>query len=1093
MTANPYTHTEVEIRNSCQLVSLQLPTDVQKCLKKLPLQDSDFASLGPDLHNTTYETSFGSFYTSKNKDSELPLFSYTVSKSNTNSFNDVFTISPFQINRINDSVLYSYKFALPSPVFQNCVSISETDSDLFVDILLESNLVITLKLNYQCFFSDKFLSFENIHNWCNYTIPYAFNQRTPISMKNLSCFTAVISTIDGGLLLLDRSDSNLEYSITPLTSTSYMDSIKYKFFGKSLNKNNVVEFNNLDYNISSYVDILPLTTDIFATVSIDKKLTFWSASLKKILNEVSINDYLPEIYHSSILSPYSTNSILKLSDNLLTIFLPFVNSTILIFSLNFENDCVLPNLSTKIESPNYNDQWKPIGYCIFHQNETLNISISWIFGESTLFESCKISNDSNNTVEWTSAIDSNKFKEIKNKEFLNKVNNFQDLNVLNSYCNRFIQSQYNLQSIELVFELLNKKFDLTKNLDGQIIEIVKEKSDSLTDYKTEWVKFISICQDVENKISKKIISITIDPSDEYSDNPFIVILNNNNNYSLITKSSLFESLYFNINNDIEINSKFVDVIEDIDITELSKLVKLILDYSKGYSTKVSTNISNLIINNENDTKKLMTEIFDKYIIKIADNTVVFKLLEMLSSIKNAPDLMKFLSISLTTLFDEYRNSNIGCPFIKENESLIINSILSNNLVAKKIIFGLILILSTIDISEPVIILFSNLIEIFKFIELFEDVCYIPNKNLIIDYLKLKNKSIYIKNNTLQLTITNILKQLFNKDFIYFIISELISNKNILIVKDFIKYLPIVSPLSTILKSLILLEEGKSRESKELFLNNFEKIIKYCEEITDDEKISIESIRGLSSLILVNSKVDYFYNLSIIFESKKYYIEALELSLKSSKMMNEENKIDEDKEYDIFYKIFELSLKLKQYDMSFESIKEMKFKNRVIPIKKFIYKLFQENQLNKVVEYAYAEDFELVDSLIFGMGEEVLKSMEMLGDIKLALKYYRICYSLRMKCGDYRGAIESLYRFNSVVNYKNDNLKNNEEKNKILKDNYVIMINLLKSLNEGDRWCILKALEGSNEGDKVVYDTDLEEEYEKFQDQVQEAERGLYLM
>lgn len=108
-----------------------------------------------------------------------------------------------------------------------------------------------------------------------------------------------------------------------------------------------------------------------------------------------------------------------------------------------------------------------------------------------------------------------------------------------------------------------------------------------------------------------------------------------------------------------------------------------------------------------------------------------------------------------------------------------------------------------------------------------------------------------------------------------------------------------------------------------------------------------------------------------------------------------------------------------------------------------------------------------------MGEEVLESGS--GDAKLALKYFRVCYSLRLKDGDFRGAVESLYRFNSVVGCKLPNIS--EETYNILKTNYLVLINLLHTLPGGDQWIIRRSPQ--EVGERVVDLNEIEIEYDNF--------------
>lgn len=234
--------------------------------------------------------------------------------------------------------------------------------------------------------------------------------------------------------------------------------------------------------------------------------------------------------------------------------------------------------------------------------------------------------------------------------------------------------------------------------------------------------------------------------------------------------------------------------------------------------------------------------------------------------------------------------------------------------------------------------------------------------------------------------------------------------------------------------------------------------KYLEIILNKElKMEIETI-------FVSSKSAYFINLSHLFEKRDKLADALKLALESSKNIIKENKVDTDLEELIYYKIFNLSLQLNEFDISFTAIKQMLHQDRLNALRSFIYKLFQINRLTDIVRFNYAEDFDTVYELIYDLGE---KTMQSRGDIKNALKYYRTCYSLCIKEGDFRAAVESLYRFNSQLK-----AGESSERDKILRNNYLIMLNILKTMEVDDQWI----LRHNNDEDVVITGKELEHEY-----------------
>lgn len=1093
MSDDNFLYTEVPVDYEKILTKVSLPEDINKTIKKSQLIESDLPDFKDDIC-FNHDTHFSRFFTSKSSDSLIPLFNYKIEKSSNSQLGDILTIIPIQINSFEEnSSLRSFSFLLPANVISNCITLNEDEENnqLIIDIILDINVFITLKLNIPIFFNEDYLNLNNFYSWCNYSMPYSFDQRKPLLMKSFNTKTCIISTTDGGLLLLKRLNSLDQFFITPLTNISYINSIKSKFFGNSKNIN-YIDFNDQSISIKSFIDIIHVTSNIFITISVNKIINIWSIESESSLKEIDLNDFLPDSFKPAVLSPSYPNSILKISNDLLSVLLYIDNTYILTFKLDLDNLSL--DLITQLTPPNCNKNWIPIDYSFISRNGFSKIWISWVFGDCYFYQTCQIFDDLNNTIKWSSGIESNKFRELENLTFISNVENFNNFSLLNKYSIRFIQSHYSNKTIKLALNIFDSNCGfINRSIEDQLNDIIinniDESSSTIKDLQTEWIRFTSVCQDIHNKVANKVFSICFDNSNiDFSNDPFLIVSRGNDSFSIIKKSTTFEMIYFNSIYKGRIDRDDFPYSDDINVNELMKLIDLILEYSKGFNNSTSTSLSNLIVenfSNEDDNSNiqlLMSDIFEKYIVKVANESVVSELLTRLAEIESASDLINFLTVLLTTNYVDYKINSIG-KFNSFNEKLILKSLIFNNSIAEHILFGLALILNTLDISKPIENLFKKVYDSFKYIKLIESISRLRLKDkIIINYINKVNNGITIKSDTINLTLVNILKELFNDNFIYFLMAELYSDKDSNIASEFIKYLPKSSPISTVFKGLVALEIGQPEEAMGIFMKNVKEITHY--KLSEEEEYSIKSVSSIMKLIFVESEIDYFFNITSLFEAKKYYIQSLKLALESSKKLNKLKNIDVEKGNLIFYKIFELSLNLNEYKMSFSAIKEMSHHNRIIPLRKFIYKLFQENKLGTIIEFNYGEDLERIDELIFNMGEESLNNIETSGDIKLALKYYRVCYSLRLKEGDFRGSIESLYRFNNIVlnyyeNNKNRNNYKSSETFKILKNNYLVTINLMNSMKEDDKWIISKGID--DDGDKVVSGDQLDKEFVLFKE------------
>lgn len=1099
MTQSPYTYTEVSLALKSAPLKVVLPRDINKVIKKQHLNGSDVSTSNnfSVLHN---ETRIAKFFQPIYDDSQV-IYSFKIAKSSDAETADVLTFNAIPINDCEILNLQSYSFLLPSNVLPDCISVKENygGSNIIIDMILDINIMLTLNLPKQIFYNEAMLTMNNFYTWCTYSMPYSFDQRTPLLFKTFDESRAVISTTDGGLLWLERKTVDSEYSVTPLTSTSYLSNIKSKLFFRSSSDSAAnIEFNNQTVSANSFIDIVK-HGDLLIAISVQKTITIWSIEARTTLTQIQLNTYLPESYHSAVLSPSYPNSIFKFSADLLSVMLYLDNTYVFTFKLTGDNSL---DLVSELTPTDCNQNWIPIDYSMVKRNTFTQFWFSWVFGDSCLYQSCKMYADSNNTVEWSSIVDSVKFHEIENSSFINKVNIFNESQTLNTYALRFIQSQYSIETINIALSIFHDSNNSEgksaivkyKTIEENIKELIVNNVVSIDGLKTEWIRFASVCQDIHNKTANKIFAL-VDLHELSAKDPLMVVLKGDNSLSVLKQSTTFELLYFNNIKKSNIPEEKFKYSNDADLTELIKLIDLILEYSAGYNDEVSTKIYNSITDNFNNNEPiqtLMTSIFDKYIINIANETVVGELLARLSSIESASDLMNFLSVLLVTNYTEYKSLSLF-KLTNFNKELILQSIIFNNVIARKIIFGLMLIMTTLDISKPIERIFKKLYDSIKLIELIEDISRINDcRDIIFNYLTSLDYGLNVEGESINFYLIDILEKLSSEKFIEYLEFELLNKNRPDIALEFVKYLCKSSARGVFFQGMISLELGEPEESKNIFMENSKKIVKSSED--ENKPVSFENIYDISSSIFVSSEVDYFFNLSLLFESKKYYKQSLEFALESSKCFNNED-VTIEKENTIFYKIFELSLNLSQYTMSFTAIKDMSHKNREIPLRKFIYKLFQDNKLGHVIEFNYGEDLDIVDELIYNMGEESLQNSETLGDFKLALKYYRVCHSLRLKEGDFRGAIETLYRFNDVVKGKStkNNYLHDSEITKILKDNYLIMLNLMHSLQDvEDRWIIGKNV-GTDGGDKVIDGEELEEEYIRFTERGNGKKEDKYLM
>lgn len=1082
------TFTEVPVAAPEGIRHIGLPSNVNAFLRAQQLSDEDFITVDNSIQSET--ASFGGVFSLDGQGAFSEL-SYSVSLSN-----DTLNLSPVHLVDEFKSIYTSLSFKFPDPIAFNCVSLNQSHDQMFLDVLLQTGLLITLVLDMESFTQNCSLLQSNVYQWCRYSFPSSLSQRKPLFLKSLDPLHTLISLADGGLLMLSRSTPFDPFTDKLFTSTSYLDSwniFKSSKWSDSSAIPEEAEFDGNTVNTKSIIDVLAFTDDIFITLSVDKLLSFWSKSKYCIIKKYDMNQFLPENLHSAILSPYLPQSSLRFIDNILSVFVPIGDVFVYLFDLDSNlNITLMKTLKPSVP----NDSWLPLDYVVTSTTPgVLEYWFTWYFGQSTMYQQCVIDQDFG--VDWYSTINKSEIEDLEIQNFILGVNAQDDLVQLKESSMRFIKRKYPneilLKSIELFSEHYNYGFK-SMSTDNKLEAILND--DDLSLFKKQILRFASVCQDILIKSSDNILSLYVSKNRR---NQFVYILKSNG-YSIIRKSTPFELLLYNHDKTVDLSSTSIND-EDINVNDLLKLISLILDFSSGFSTEVQIKIQNYLIqtNGSQKVEDSMNEIFQNEIVNVVSNDVVSKLLESLSQIKNASTLFGYLAKLYTFDQTDYKPIK-GAHYSKFGELVLKESIYYNNIAASKILSGFRLILLTLDISPGIIDLFSQVNTHLINMNLYEKIHELIKYDFIIDFIKHQfNGGIYVEANNIDKVLINLIKQLSSDNFKYFIMAKLLSMNSMeesFLAKEFLLNLA-DNGIEKVLYGLTLLQLNEPLLAKELFIESSEQITKSAMGISTSEKEVLDPIWETISILFVQSEIDYLYNLSLIFEKMRYDQMALFFSMKSLEKMDSESKHSISIN-DILLNIFTVSLRLGEYDNAFNAITQMEKSDRSSPLRLFVYNLFQEGQLKRLLDFDFGEDFIVVDDLIWDMGEEsigmgselsndvsLLNNSSGIIDCKLSLKYYRICYALRMKRGDLRSGAEALNRFNSIIVSRlpmvdsNGKLGRTMEVDMVL-DNYLIISNLLQTIeNEDDRWIIKKPI-GTETRNSLLSFQDLERQWKSLE-------------
>ncbi|GME74886.1 unnamed protein product [Ambrosiozyma monospora] len=490
----------------------------------------------------------------------------------------------------------------------------------------------------------------------------------------------------------------------------------------------------------------------------------------------------------------------------------------------------------------------------------------------------------------------------------------------------------------------------------------------------------------------------------------------------------------------------------------NSLIQLASSFSNTFSNETLSQIQFKLLN-----KSSIGDIFNEVIATHITEQTVTDLLTSLNSISGAfTEIQKLVDLSTTQLspFRPVENTEFG----SSGKTVLSATLRSQLYEFKSQLFNLILIFLTVDNNGDTLKLYEKLLS--KFQKVVFCLKLIEIDDVLVEYLEkmYSGKGILVRFSNLSNVVTDAFGQIFKDYFLFYSLSELIhSNKSDRSI-ELADLFPLQdkNPLAMILKGLALLDLDSQKAFK-LFVDSTDDVLNNLSIVDELDRVVVEGVSPEINFLLGPdlNKVKYYYNLGTIFQSHKLDRLSLQFMLKALSTKTELH--DDSDDQLILSKIFSLSMKLNEFELAYDNILKMKnIADRRESIRFFIYKLFEANKISTLQDFQFNKDFDVVDGLIYELAEkETLENNDYLN----GLRYYRINYSLRLREGDFRGAMEALYRYNTIITSKG---LNDGELTQTVGDNYLIILNLMKTLDEDDQWIIKQKVtaDGSNELVKV---------------------------
>lgn len=1067
MKSSPKLYTKVQalLDGSSSCLTVTLPTSTYPVLKQQDLAPQDVIRAEAHLQGDVL-SSYGGFWQTHSKDALFHTIGYRLSQDLTSIL-----FTPLQLNNGLNVESRSLRFVLPSAIRPNCFTVSTLNDSLLVDFITDS-LVIALKVPLNSFLKGtKAFTATTFYQWCSYSLPYSFDERSPLFLKSLTPTSSVVALNDGGLLLLTREGELTSFLVVPFSDPSYVKSFTARLFG-SRSQGSPPEHVEIDGTTVSSKAIIDaaLVGSSLVTLSVDKQLTLWSMDGQKS-NTVNLASLLPDDLDPVFITRCLPKSLLQLIGSELAVVLPIGSNYLKFFQVDSLEE--VNSIDIELEK----ELWLFHSYSVVSDNTSTKIWFSWCFGDTTILKNCELTDDD---IYWASSVMDTEIEAGLRTEWYHRLEGAETSDQATELALERVLDGFNYtdEILEQAVGLFNKstETDLSGlSIEEKITKVVLSNIDpDLSSVKRQWLRFDSICGEVV-KPYRQLAAISYSTSPVEQD-PLLLLMTSSA-YSIVKKSSALTSV---ASGNTQVPGQMLKAFqaEGINFVSMLKLVKLIEVFRNNFGSDAILELEKLLFE-QGDTTDVMSKIFQNCVTGNIDRSVIANLLDSLNSIPSCLDCMKSLVKLPTgnTGFRPIKNVAFGAL----GRSVVAGTVRLESITQRKVLMGLLLIVCTVDISDPMVRIFEQASTAYKCsdfnlksTELPSQSASITSDSLLVKYVEDSyHGGALINNSTLNLLAIDIFRSLFDESYRYYVVATLLSLKApVAVVQGLLKYLD-NTPISVMLKGLVQLQAG-DKNSYETFTTT--DIAGY--KLSSKEEEALQPIASTYTLLLTDSKAEYYYNLCELFEKKDLDSVALKFAMDALSSKNKAG--DDSDDTTILAKIFQLSLKLNEFQLAYETIMKMATRERRHAIKQFVYKLFQTSQLSKILEFQFGSDFDCVDSLIYGLGE----SSALSGDLKNSLKYYRACYSLRLKEGDYRAAVESLYRFNCIaVEFFKMNQFNDID---LLLDHYLIIFNLLATLQNDDRWLIKPAVRLSNSlspsmGDKLLTYNDLQKEYAALSD------------
>lgn len=790
----------------------------------------------------------------------------------------VIELDPVDFSATKKQQFRKIRIHCPVKIHDNCITISEdlTMDKLVIDFITESSYLYTLSFSFSEFVVDTHggsisdlchtLTEENFANWRSIKYPYSFDVKKPHLLYAISANELVASTVDGGLVKMERP--------TPLgeiTTFVFNDPTQSSGLARILpwGHNEKVPGNS-GLSLRTAISIVAVPqAEILVTLSINRVLKVWSLKTMTLIedHEFASSQDLPR--EQKILIGPSPMNLLRVPEwknkykatkaMFLGTFLPLGDGLFKLWQLNLESTVagqVLVDLGEEFSIvpriPDSFSTWLVNDFRI--QDHTNEVSLSIMWKSNTSSALYQVSLPSQDPV-WCITcepeevdlqyVNSKSLQDDRTNFFLSKIFGPDGYScaiietALQIYGSHYAVQIYNPDKPDYGEMTLQDRLCQTVGTAvslGYTNSNILDHSAYKADLSQEWTRFDRLCSELQRQ-GNEVLSLGWDPLLE----SFLII---KASFVNVVRPALpVELFYYNRSATpdepvLKLARNALPDVKGTDVDRMLKLVETLYTFRRNFSHIHFNDVMSSIIEDYNPKPKFGTTeriqfLFETHIENQVSEAAYGVLVTSLRDIGDIDSLLELLLSIIWTKLPIGRKDEFA---LTANGSIVISNALFEVLTTSRLVVCDILLVLIATYSDEEVVaeqasLYTKYLKLLKAINLVFDVMNIisptnisaPSSQLSFFQTLIFNEfSAHFPSLICNSAFSETLSQLWNYfnifgDFLSVprIVSQLLASGNVTQAQEVCSYMTIES-LTSFIRAHVFLKNGEGAKAKSLF-------------------------------------------------------------------------------------------------------------------------------------------------------------------------------------------------------------------------------------------------------------------------------------